>query len=109
MPTPPPDDAQPDSEPTDEGGAVPNYAEVSRWLEQLQQSDRSFYNLMALEVWAIAQTMDNLMPGFWSRFMQNRQLALQEFLAQRQSHPAQSTPPESEEDGMMEGDRAEEP
>ncbi|EKQ69632.1 hypothetical protein OsccyDRAFT_2272 [Leptolyngbyaceae cyanobacterium JSC-12] len=57
--------------------------EIAHWLEQLRRSDRSLYNLMALEVWSIAQTMDGLIPGFWSRFMANRQLALKEFVEQR--------------------------
>jgi len=88
--------------------------EVVRWLEQLQRSDRSFYNTMAIEVWAIAQTMDTLIPGFWSRFMENRQLALQTFLAQRQAQQvnfSDSAPRtsllESEPDGMMESEKQE--
>jgi hypothetical protein len=85
--------------------------EILQWLDQLQRSDRSLYNLMALEVWAIAQTMDGLVPGFWNRFMENRQLALKEFLDHRQTQPESSPPDphqssqsETEQDGMMEGD-----
>lgn len=69
-----------------------------QWLETLQGSDRSFYNLMAMEVWSIAKTMDSLAPGFWNRFMSNRQAALKQFMEQKQAaHPEQS-PPSSQTD-----------
>lgn len=58
--------------------------DIDQWLEGLRRFDRSLYNLMALEVWSIAQTMDNLTPGFWNRFMENRQAAVRQFI-QRQS------------------------
>ena len=58
------------------------YMEIDQWLERLRCSDRSLYNSMALEVWSIAQTMDHLVPGFWNRFMENRQTALKEFVIQ---------------------------
>ena len=56
---------------------------IEQWLEVLKRSDRAFYNMMAMEVWAIAKTMDRLIPGFWSRFMANRQVAVKEFVQQR--------------------------
>jgi hypothetical protein len=56
---------------------------IDQWIETLQRSDRSFYNLMALEVWSIAKTMDGLLPGFWNRFMSNRQIALKQFIEQQ--------------------------
>lgn len=58
--------------------------DIDEWLDTLRRSDRSFYNLMALEVWSIAKTMDGLVPGFWSRFMANRRVSLQQFLKQRE-------------------------
>ena len=67
------------------------YEEVLRWLDQLRRSDRSLYNLMAIEVWSVAQTIDDFMPGFWSRFMTNRQLALKEFVEQRKQQHGDST------------------
>jgi hypothetical protein len=60
------------------------HMDINQWLERLRSADRSLYNLMALEVWSIAQTMDNLIPGFWNRFMENRQTALKQFVIQRQ-------------------------
>ncbi len=108
MSNPVPDN--PDSQNSNDGEIPPvEREEVLQWLERLRSSDRSLYNLMALEVWSIAQTMDSLIPGFWNRFMENRQLALQEFLSQRQTAKQSSldnlekSPSEEEQDGMIEG------
>lgn len=54
-----------------------------RWIESLQKSDQMFYNMMMVEIWSIAQTMDELNPGFWSDYMQNRQAVMQQQLEQR--------------------------
>jgi hypothetical protein len=59
--------------------------DIDTWLEKLRRADRSFYNIMALEVWSIAKTMDGLIPGFWNRFMHNRQVALKEFMLKRRA------------------------
>ncbi|MEX0271102.1 hypothetical protein AB3R30_18355 [Leptolyngbyaceae cyanobacterium UHCC 1019] len=59
------------------------HMDIDQWLERLRHSDRALYNSMALEVWSIARTMDNLIPGFWSRFMENRQTALKQFVIQQ--------------------------
>jgi hypothetical protein len=53
---------------------------MDQWLERLKGSDRAFYNTMAMEVWSIAKSMDELQPGFWGRFMVNRREAMQQFL-----------------------------
>jgi hypothetical protein len=58
---------------------------VEQWLESLRRNDRTFYNIMAMEVWSIAKSMDTLLPGFWSKFMANRQLAVQNFVTQRRT------------------------
>lgn len=72
--------------------------DIDQWLETLRRSDRSFYNIMALEVWSIAKTMDGLLPGFWSRFMANRRLSLQQFMQQKESRQSQNgTSPDSSE------------
>jgi hypothetical protein len=57
--------------------------DIETWLETLRKTDRSLNNLMALEIWAIAATMDEQIPGFWNRFMINRRTAMEEFLQQR--------------------------
>lgn len=62
---------------------------LEQWIETLRRSDRAFYNMIALEVWSIAKTMDNLLPGFWNRFMNNRRLALKQYIQHRQlQHPS---------------------
>lgn len=52
-------------------------------LEALKNSDQLFNKTMAIEVWALAKTMDDLFPGFWNRFMANRRTALKQFIKQR--------------------------
>jgi len=101
MPTQPPGNSPEDDRDTD---AIPSpmREEVLQWLERLRHSDRSLYNLMALEVWSIAQTMDHLIPGFWNRFMKNRQLALKEFLAQRQAQQSEKSVEENGDEGSGE-------
>lgn len=71
----------------------PSTHSVEQRLDALQRSDRSIYNLMGMEVWTIAKTMDDLYPGFWNQFMANRRLALKQFLEQKQAHRAPSDPP----------------
>lgn len=58
---------------------------VEQWLESLRRTDRTFYNMIAMEVWSIAKSMDTLIPGFWSKFMQNRQLAVHNFVVKRRN------------------------
>ncbi len=62
---------------------TPPLMTIDAWLEKLRRSDRAFYNIMAMEVWSLAKSMDSLVPGFWSQFMKNRQSAMQEFVERR--------------------------
>lgn len=63
---------------------------VEQQVEALQRAERSLYNLMGMEVWAIAKTMDELYPGFWNQFMENRRIALKQFMQQqKQAHRSQ--------------------
>ena len=59
---------------------------VKQRLEDLQRADRSLYKMIGMEVWSIAKTMDDLYPGFWNQFMANRQLAMKNYLEQKQAH-----------------------
>lgn len=59
--------------------------DIDQWLETLRRADRSLYNMMALEVWSIAKTMDGLLPGFWSRFMENRRISMKQFIQQKEA------------------------
>ena len=51
-------------------------------LNTLQQEDETLYNILAVDVWALAKTMDEFQPGFWSAFMKNRDKALKRFIAE---------------------------
>jgi two-component sensor histidine kinase len=62
-------------------------ADLQQRVEELQRADRSLYNLMGMEVWAIAKTMDDIYPGFWHQFMENRRIACKQFMEQqKQAH-----------------------
>lgn len=65
-------------------------------LNSLKHSHSSHYKMLNINAWAIAKTMDNHFPGFWNRFMANRQVALQQFLEQKRSScPEAPKPPEA--------------
>jgi hypothetical protein len=51
-------------------------------LNSLKQEDETLYNILAVDVWALAKTMDEYQPGFWSAFMKNRDKALKRFIAE---------------------------
>lgn len=76
-------DPMPDSAPDPIPDSSATQMSVEQWLESLRRTDRTFYNMMALEVWSIAKSMDTLIPGFWSKFMENRQLAVKDFVRNR--------------------------
>jgi hypothetical protein len=63
--------------------SVPSALSIEAWLDKLKSSDRAFYNIMAMEVWSLAKSMDSMTPGFWNRFMDNRRTAMQEFVDRR--------------------------
>lgn len=54
-------------------------------LEQinlLRREDEILHNILAVDVWAIAKTMDEYQPGFWAAFMKNREQALKRFMSE---------------------------
>ncbi|HBB34948.1 MAG TPA: hypothetical protein DDZ80_20160 [Cyanobacteria bacterium UBA8803] len=51
-------------------------------ITSLQREDETLYNILAVDVWALAKTMDEFQPGFWSAFMKNREKALKRFIAE---------------------------
>lgn len=55
---------------------------VREQLNSLQKEDETLYNILAVDVWALAKTMDEFQPGFWSAFMKNREKALKRFIAE---------------------------
>ncbi len=51
-------------------------------LKSLKREDETLYNILAVDVWALAKTMDEFQPGFWSAFMKNREKALKRFISE---------------------------
>ncbi|NEQ35600.1 MAG: hypothetical protein F6K40_04515 [Okeania sp. SIO3I5] len=50
-------------------------------INSLKKENERLYNILAIDVWALAKTMDELQPGFWTAFMKNREKALKKFMA----------------------------
>ncbi|MBW4522102.1 MAG: hypothetical protein KME16_20790 [Scytolyngbya sp. HA4215-MV1] len=76
-----------------ENGRCPADLEQSivTWLEDLHRSDETFYQMMSLELWSIAQTMDEVIPGFWGKYMHNRQTIVQQHIRERQNRSVQTS------------------
>ncbi|MEA5499655.1 hypothetical protein VB834_18610 [Limnoraphis robusta Tam1] len=51
-------------------------------IDSLRKEDERLYNILAIDIWALAKTMDELQPGFWGAFMKNREKALKRYLAE---------------------------
>lgn len=49
-------------------------------LDSLKREDEMLYNILAVDIWALAKTMDEYQPGFWAAFMKNREQALKRFI-----------------------------
>ncbi|MBD1929748.1 hypothetical protein H6F74_26460 [Trichocoleus sp. FACHB-90] len=75
----------------------PASAEIKQLISNLQQSHHLRSKMMNLEAWALAETMDHFLPGFWSRFLDNRRTAMKQFLerkrTERSSEAATTNPP----------------
>jgi hypothetical protein len=56
--------------------------ELLKQIDSLQREDETLYNILAVDVWALAKTMDEFQPGFWSEFMKNRERALRRFMSE---------------------------
>ncbi|MCY7285755.1 MAG: hypothetical protein LH679_20450 [Cyanobacteria bacterium CAN_BIN43] len=53
---------------------------VMEQINSLKREDEMLQNILAVDVWAIAKTMDEFHPGFWAAFMKNREQALKRFM-----------------------------
>ncbi|MBD2097787.1 hypothetical protein H6F90_22190 [Trichocoleus sp. FACHB-591] len=51
-------------------------------IDSLKREDETLYNILAVDVWALAKTMDEFQPGFWAAFMKNREKALKRFITE---------------------------
>jgi hypothetical protein len=58
----------------------PASVEIKQLIAKLQHSHDMRYKMINLETWALAQTMDSFLPGFWSRFLENRRTAHKQIL-----------------------------
>jgi hypothetical protein len=63
--------------------------EIKQLIEKIQHSHDLRYKMINLETWALAQTMDLFLPGFWSCFLKNRRIALKEFLKNKRNPNSQ--------------------
>jgi hypothetical protein len=69
----------------DENQRVTGNAKSRQLLEQinsLKREDETLHNILAVDVWALAKTMDEFQPGFWAAFMRNREKALKRFMTE---------------------------
>ncbi|MGK7922071.1 MAG: hypothetical protein AB4080_18905 [Trichodesmium sp.] len=55
--------------------------EILKRISSLKKENEGLYNILAIDVWALAKTMDEFQPGFWAAFMKNREKALKKFMA----------------------------
>lgn len=76
--TAPPEPPQP-AEPT---ASLDDTETLSERIDSLRREDETLYNILAVDVWALAKTMDEFQPGFWSEFMKNRERALRRFMSE---------------------------
>jgi hypothetical protein len=53
---------------------------IEEEIQALKREDEMLNNILAVDVWALAKTMDEFQPGFWTAFMKNREQALKRFL-----------------------------
>lgn len=70
-----------------DGFDVPDVAETEEMVKMiaaLKQSGRMNSEMMRLNTWVLSETMDEFLPGFWSRFMANRQVAHKQFMQRKQ-------------------------
>ncbi|MBD2311988.1 hypothetical protein H6G20_09985 [Desertifilum sp. FACHB-1129] len=66
--------------------------DIAEWIESLQHADQMFHHMMSMEFWSIARTMDDIEPGFWSQYMQNRQEIFQQSMKERAARRQKSVP-----------------
>lgn len=68
----------------------PTNVEIKQLIAKLQHSHDLRSQMVNLETWALAETMDHFLPGFWNRFLENRRISLQQFLKKKRTPNAQT-------------------
>ncbi len=66
----------------DSNGQLSGKSALMEEIKSLKREDEMLHNILAVDVWALAKTMDEFQPGFWAAFMKNREKALKQFLAE---------------------------
>ncbi len=66
--------------PKNNGRSPVNKSSLIEELNSLKREDEMLHNILAIDIWALAKTMDEYQPGFWALFMKNRERALKRFL-----------------------------
>jgi hypothetical protein len=64
---------------------LPEDSRIQPLMESVIESHDLLYQLINLESWALASSMDEFIPGFWSRFLENRRRSLKDFINHK--HP----------------------
>lgn len=78
----------------DSNGQLSGKSSLMEEIKSLKREDEMLHNILAVDVWALAKTMDEFQPGFWAAFMKNREKALKHFLAEMmKSKPADTKRP----------------
>ncbi|MGD1804876.1 hypothetical protein ACP6PL_05475 [Dapis sp. BLCC M126] len=69
--------------------------DILKRITSLKKENERLYNILAIDVWALAKTMDEFQPGFWAAFMKNRDKALKKFMADtiKNKQKDDTTPP----------------
>ncbi|MBD2103538.1 hypothetical protein H6F94_22000 [Leptolyngbya sp. FACHB-261] len=65
--------------------------ELAEHLADLRQKDQVLHDILAVDVWALAKTMDEFQPGFWAAFMKNRAEATRRFIEARNQQTRHGT------------------
>lgn len=75
---------------TDREDRVPDVTrKMAALIEALHQTDERLHKMMSMEFWSLARAMDELEPGFWSQYMQNRQQIFEQHMKERQQRQKQ--------------------
>ncbi len=65
-----------------EGHRVPQKESVTDQIDSLKKEDETLHSILAVDVWALAKTMEEFHPGFLAVFMKNREKALKRFMSE---------------------------
>lgn len=67
---------------TDNKNNAQQTRQILEQINSLKREDETLYSILAVDVWALAKTMDEFQPGFWTAFMKNREKAIKRFMTE---------------------------